>query len=156
MNTLGNNNKHRHLATLAYSAGRVCLVLVFALGLAGGVALAAPLAATAPALGTAANFVVLGGAGVTCTDSTITGVVGSLLTVIPTPTCNIVGPIHQGDATAIQAFNDFSVAYLELAAVPSAGAVAAKGSARAICPVPNMSAIANVATNNRRTVLLSG
>ena len=43
---------------------------------------------------------------------------GSLLTVIPTPTCSIVGPTHQGDATANQAFNDFALAYEELAAVP--------------------------------------
>ncbi len=100
---------------------RLLLVATLAIALTlgtGQMARAEPLAATAPALGTAANFVVLGGAGVTCTDSTITGDVGSLLTVIPTPTCNIVGPLHQGDATAIQAFNDFSVAYLELAAVP--------------------------------------
>jgi len=75
-------------------------------------------AQTAPALGTASNFAVLGGAGVTCTDSTITGAAGSLLTVVPTTTCNIVGPIHQGDATAIQAFNDAALAYDAVAAIP--------------------------------------
>jgi ice-binding like protein len=75
-------------------------------------------AATAPSLGTASNFSVLGGAGVTCTDSTITGVAGSLLTVTQTATCNIVGSINQGDATAIQAFNDAALAYGELAAIP--------------------------------------
>jgi len=74
-------------------------------------------AQTAPSLGTASNFAVLGGAGVTCTDSTTTGTVGSLLTVIPTPTCSIVGPTHQGDATATTAFNDFALAYGELAAI---------------------------------------
>ena len=60
MNTLGNSNKHSHLATLVYSTGRVCLVLAlalaFTLSLAGGVAQAAPLAKTAPGLGSAANF----------------------------------------------------------------------------------------------------
>lgn len=75
-------------------------------------------AQTAPSLGTASSFSVLGGAGVTCTDSTITGVAGSLLTVTPTATCNIVGSINQGDATAIQAFNDAALAYGELAAIP--------------------------------------
>ena len=89
-----------------------CLLAIAAL--LGG---ASPAWAQVP-LGTASNFAVLGGAGVTCTDSTITGVVGSLLTVIPTPTCSIVGPTHQGDATANQAFNDFALAYEELAAVP--------------------------------------
>jgi len=62
-------------------------------------------------LGSSSSFAVLGGAGVTCTDSTITGAVDSLLTVTQTPTCSIAGPIHQGDATANQAFNDFVLAY---------------------------------------------
>jgi Ice-binding-like len=68
-------------------------------------------AQSAPTLGGAASFAVLGGAGVTCTDSTITGAVDSLLTVTQTPTCSIAGPIHQGDATANQAFNSFVLAY---------------------------------------------
>ena len=75
-------------------------------------------AQNAPALGTASNFAVLGGAGVTCTNSTITGAMGSLLTVVPTTTCNVVGPMHQGDAAAIQAFTDAALAYEELAAIP--------------------------------------
>src|SRR3954469_17532046 len=64
-----------------------------------------------PPLGGASSFAVLGGAGVTCTESTITGAVDSLLTVTRTPTCSIAGAIHQGDATANQAFNDFVLAY---------------------------------------------
>ena len=72
-------------------------------------------AATAPALNTASNFAVLGGAGVTCTDSTITGAAGSLLTVSPTATCTITGPIHAGDAAATAAYSDFLLAYDELA-----------------------------------------
>ena len=76
---------------------------------------AAPLsayaAATAPGLGLAANFVVLGGAGVTCTASTVTGNVGSKLTVTHTPTCAIHGATHQGDTTAVNAFNNFVTAY---------------------------------------------
>lgn len=77
---------------------------------------AAPIAwaATAPDLGTAAGFSVLGGAGVTCTDSTITGAVGSLLTVTPSATCTITGPVHAGDAVAIAANSDFLLAYDEL------------------------------------------
>ena len=68
------------------------------------------------ALGTAANFAVLGGAGVTCTASTVTGVVGSLLTVTQTPTCTIAGTILAADAVTAQAFADFLVAYAALAA----------------------------------------
>jgi hypothetical protein len=82
MNSLGNINKNRHLATLAYSAGRVCLALAFALSIMGGVAgaapLAAPSAATAPGLGAAASFSALGKAGVTNTgNSVLSGNVGA-------------------------------------------------------------------------------
>jgi hypothetical protein len=75
-------------------------------------------AAGAPNLGSAANFTVLGGAGVTCTASTITGAAGSRLTVVPTATCRIVGPLHQGDAAAIQAVGDAALAYAQVAAMP--------------------------------------
>ena len=78
----------------------------------------AAFAQSAPTLGSASSFAILGGAGVTCTNSTITGPAGSLLTVVPTTTCTIDGPNHQGDATAIQAFNDAALAYEELAAIP--------------------------------------
>jgi hypothetical protein len=82
---------------------------------------AAPLSAyaatPAPHLGTAANFVVLGGAGVTCTASKVTGNVGSKLTVTKTPTCSIAGAVHQGDSTAIGAFNAFLTAYTGLNAL---------------------------------------
>ncbi|MEK7878073.1 MAG: ice-binding family protein [Pseudomonadota bacterium] len=95
----------------------ILLPVVLAVVLAG----ATPVQATgqAPvALGTAANFTVLGGAGVTCTESTVTGVVGSLLTVTQTPTCTIAGTILAADAVTAQAFADFLVAYAALAAVP--------------------------------------
>lgn len=73
-------------------------------------------AASAP-LGAASGFVVLGGAGVTCTASAVTGDVGSRLTVTQTPTCTIAGNIHQGDAAANLAFNDFVLAYEALKAM---------------------------------------
>ena len=81
----------------------------------------APLSASAltspPFLGAAAKFVVLGGSGVTCTKSTVgLGAVGSKLTVTKTSTCSIAGAIHQGDATAVTAFNAFSTAYTALKA----------------------------------------
>jgi Ice-binding-like len=76
------------------------------------------LALTAPSLGAAATFAVLGGAGVTCTTSTVTGNVGSKLTLAQTPTCSIAGAIHQGDATAGNAFSAFLTAYRALNALP--------------------------------------
>ncbi len=80
-------------------------------------------AQTAPSLGTASNFAVLGGAGVTCTASGVAGNVGSLLSVTgfppPAPAlCTLVGTVHAGDAAAITAFNDFVLAYAALAAIP--------------------------------------
>lgn len=75
-------------------------------------------AVNAPNLGSASNFAILGGAGVTCTDSTITGVAGSRLTVVPTATCRIFGALHEGDAAALQANSDAARAYLEVAAMP--------------------------------------
>lgn len=68
-------------------------------------------ALTAPALGSASNFAVLGGAGVTCTASGVAGDVGSLLsaTGFPPPApalCTLVGTVHAADAAATTAYND--------------------------------------------------
>ena len=84
---------------------------------------AAPLSAlastSAPFLGAASKFVVLGGAGVTCTKSDVDlGAVGSKLTVTKTSTCSIAGTIHQGDATAVAGFNAFLTKYTNLMAEP--------------------------------------
>jgi len=81
----------------------------------------APLSASAstppPFLGPAAQFVALGGAGVTCTKSTVgLGAVGSKLTVTKTASCSIAGAVHQGDATAVTAFTTFKTAYIALKA----------------------------------------
>jgi len=80
-------------------------------------------AQTAPSLGTASNFVVLGGAGVTCTASGVAGDVGSLVSVtgfpMPAPAlCTLVGTVHALDDAATTAFNDFVLAYAALAAMP--------------------------------------
>jgi hypothetical protein len=127
MNTLGNSNKHSHLATLAYSTGRVCLVLAlalaFTLSLAGGVARAAPkaaplVAASAPSQGKASNFAVLAGTAVTCTDSTVTGDVGVYPgTAVTQTSCTITGTVHAGDGVAKQAIQAFLAEYDRLAAM---------------------------------------
>src|SRR5438105_9066390 len=80
-------------------------------------------AQTAPSLGTASNFAVLGGAGVTCTASGVAGDVGSLVSVtgfpMPVPAlCTLVGTVHALDAAATTAFKDFVLAYDALAAMP--------------------------------------
>lgn len=131
MNTLGNNHKQRHLATLPYSAVRVCLtlalVLAFALSFSGGVAQAAPLAApvakTAPRLGLASNFAVLsaapGGVGaVTLTDSTVNGDVGSsgpMASVVQTGSTIINGAVIAPVSATV--LRDFNSAYKALALV---------------------------------------
>ena len=69
---------HRRLAGFASLAGVVGLVFAAALGGVGAVAVAAPLSATAPSLGAAGSFSVLGKAGVTNTgNSVLSGKVGA-------------------------------------------------------------------------------
>ncbi|MEK7361137.1 MAG: ice-binding family protein, partial [Pseudomonadota bacterium] len=111
------NNAKARVSFLVVLVAALVLALFITMNPMGSVG-ASPTDRAPVDLGTAANFAVLGGAGVTCTESAVTGVVGSLLTVTQTPTCTIAGTIHQGDATANQAFNDFALAYEELAAVP--------------------------------------
>ena len=75
-------------------------------------------AATNPSLGTAGNFAVLGSSTVTNTGATnVTGDLGvspgSAVTGFPPGT--ISGTIHGDDAVAVQAQNDVSVAYTNIA-----------------------------------------
>ena len=67
-----------------------------------------------PSLGTAANFALLAGTALTCTDSTVTGQVGLELTdppIVPTLTrCNMPVPVN--DHTA---YHDFGLAYGDIA-----------------------------------------
>ncbi len=103
--------------TLHGRTARLAVVVLFA-ALLSAAPFHAALAATAPALGSAANFEVLGGPAVTCTGSTIVGDVGSGLpgSAITETNCTINGTVHQGDATAIAAYNDFLSAYNAIAA----------------------------------------
>src|ERR1700727_819187 len=79
-------------------------------------------AQTAPTLGTAQSFAVLGGSAVTNTGPTIiTGDLGvspgTAITGFP-PGVVIGGAIHAADAVALQAQNDTTTAYNELAGQP--------------------------------------
>jgi hypothetical protein len=80
----------------------------------------AAFALTAPSLGSAGSFAVLSGAAVTCTDSTVTGGVGSSAPGGPVTrtNCTINGVVEAGDASAAAASNDFRAAYNTLAALP--------------------------------------
>ena len=74
-------------------------------------------AQTAPSLGTAASFSVLGGPAVTLTGAVVSGDVGVALTTAFTNTgSTVAGNIHAGDAVAAQAYGDFGAAFDELAA----------------------------------------
>jgi hypothetical protein len=78
------------------------------------------LAPSAPSLGAASGFAVLGASTVTCTNlSAVTGDVGvSPGTAITGfgPSCTISGTIHAGDAVAAQAHGDLGIAYESLKA----------------------------------------
>jgi hypothetical protein len=69
------------------------------------------------------SFLVLANAGVTCTDGTIIGDVGtfSATGAITRTNCPITGTLHVGDGVATQAYNDFLNTYAVLA--PHAGDV---------------------------------
>ncbi len=76
------------------------------------------LASTAPALGAAAGFAVLGSSTVTCTGaSAITGDVGvspgSAITGFPP--CTLTGTLHGADPVSLQAHIDANTAYNDLA-----------------------------------------
>jgi hypothetical protein len=107
--------------TLHRCMARLAVIVLFA-ALLSAASFNAAFAQTAPALGSAANFEILGGPAVTCTGSTIVGDVGSGLpgSAITQTNCTINGTVHQGDATAIAAYNavytDFLNAYNAIAA----------------------------------------
>ena len=76
-------------------------------------------AASTPSFGTAADFAVLAGTAVTCTNGTIKGNVGVSPGVVFTQTsCPVIGTIHAGDTVAAQAQRDFSTAYAAFQALP--------------------------------------
>ena len=122
MNTVGHNNKHTHLATLANSFGRVYLVLAFSL--AGGLVQAVPSALNVPGLGLASSYTILsaapGGLGaVTCTHSTVNGDVGSsgpIASVVRTGgtiTGSVIAPVTP------EVLADFNRAYDAFGLLPS-------------------------------------
>gem|GEM_PF-3910211 len=84
---------------------------------------AGPLIGTAPPLGTAASFAVLGASTVTNTGPTI--VTGNLgvspgTAVTGFPPGQVIGAIHAADAVALQAQSDVTTAYNNLASQPCA------------------------------------
>jgi hypothetical protein len=97
---------------------RLVVMVLFAT-LLSGAPFHAALAPTAPYLGTAARFAVLGGPAVTLTDATVKGDVGvNTGTAVTLTRSTIFGTIHAGDAVAQQAYSDFLDAYAALAAEP--------------------------------------
>ena len=129
---------HRSIADLtgAYprvSGAKLLLTAAVALILAIGVPLMAGATANAnapaPSLGAAANFAVLAGAAVTCTNATVTGNVGVFPgSAITQTTCPIIGTIDGGDAIAAPAATDAVTASTALAALPCDSTLTGLGS----------------------------
>ncbi len=118
MISLRTKNQHRPWDTLVDTTGRIGVVVAFALSILSGVAGAAPQAATAPGLGAAASFSVLGKAGVTNTgNSVISGNVGAdLLGAITGFGSATVGGSFVAAPAVNQAEADISTADLALTA----------------------------------------
>lgn len=96
-----------------------CLVPIAALLFAAS--FQAAWAQTAPSLGAASSFAVLGGSAVTCTNSVITGDVGISpggATAVSQAGCTIVGTVHANDPAAISAHSAFLSAYDALVLLP--------------------------------------
>ena len=95
------------------------IALILAIGVPTMAGATANADALAPSLGAAANFAVLAGAGVTCTNATVTGNVGVFPgSAITQSTCPIIGTIDGGDAIAAPAATDSVTASTALAALP--------------------------------------
>jgi len=115
MNTLTANSTHCRLDRLARSFQVICLVLAVIFS-GTGIALASVVAAPARGLGTAANFLVLGGSTVTNTGATVVAgelgtAPGTTITGFPPGSVTEGGTTHMGDALALQAQNDATLAY---------------------------------------------
>jgi hypothetical protein len=103
---------------------RLAVIVLFA-ALLSAAPFHAAFAQTAPALGSAANFAVLAGSAVTCTDSTIVGDVGiSPGTAVTQTNCTIIGTVHANDAAAIAGNAAFFNAYDVLAGDACTGTLA--------------------------------
>lgn len=74
------------------------------------------LAQSAPDMGAAGGFAVLGGTAVTCTSSTIAGDAG--INSGAFGACTVLGTMHEGDLIAQQAYSDFLAAYDNIWAKP--------------------------------------
>lgn len=123
MNKLKANTKHSRSGRLAQSLEVICLVLAVMFSGTGGVALASVLAAPARGLGSAVNFQVLGGSTVTNTGATVVAgelgtSPGTTITGFPPGIVTEGGKTHMGDALALQAQNDVTLAYNSSAGQP--------------------------------------
>ena len=95
------------------------LALILAIGVPTMAGATANANALAPSLGAAANFAVLAGAAVTCTNATVTGNIGVFPgNAITQTTCPVIGALDGGDAAAAQAATDAALASTALAAQP--------------------------------------
>ncbi|MBP7689957.1 MAG: DUF3494 domain-containing protein [Thermoflexales bacterium] len=122
MNKLLANSRHTRLDRFARSIPVLCLVLAVIFSGA-GLALASDLTSLAHGLGTAANFLVLGGSTVTNTGATVVAgelgtAPGTTITGFPPGIITEGGVTHMGDALALQAQSDATLAYNSSAGQP--------------------------------------
>ena len=107
----------------------VALALILAIGVPAMAGATANANALAPSLGAAANFAVLAGAAVTCTNATVTGNIGVFPgSAVTQTTCPIIGAIDGGDTTAALAATDAALASTALAAQPCDSTLTGLGS----------------------------
>jgi hypothetical protein len=107
--------------TFTRFTARLAVIVLFA-ALLSVVPFHTALAETPPDLGLAQSFAVLGGPAVTLTNSAVAGDVGTGFpfpgSAVTLTGSTITGTVHEGDADAVAAYNDFLNAYNALASVP--------------------------------------
>ena len=154
---------HRSIADLTGAYPRVrgakllltaALALILAIGVPAMAGATANADAPAPSLGAAANFAVLAGAAVTCTNATVTGNVGVFPgSAITQTTCPIIGTIDGGDAIAAPAATDSVTASTALAALPCDSTLTGLGS---LTLAPGVYCFDAAATETGGVLTLSG
>jgi hypothetical protein len=131
-------------------------VMVFSAALVFAVPFHAALAQDAPNLGAAESFALLSGPALTLTNATVIGDVGvNTGGAITQTTSSIVGTVHEGDALAVQAYEDFLAAYDALAAgSPCTGSLDAAYTDATLTLTPGVYCATAAVTFTRTTLTL--
>ena len=140
--------------TFTMRTARIVVMVLFA-ALLSAIPFRVAMAQSAPDLGTAEDFAVLGGTAVTVTDSDVSGNVGVDLGGAFTNTnSTISGTVYVGDPVAQQAYDDFLATYNDLAGEPCGTTLS--GDLTGLSLTPGVYCVAAASTTTGGTLTLDG